>query len=274
MIVKDHMVSQESFAISECENCRLRFTNPRPKSDELSKYYESEAYISHSGKSYGLISPIYKLVRQYAIRNKVGLINKYAHKKARLLDIGCGTGSFLSAAAKNGWEATGVEVNNEARSIAQKESNANIYPSIFDLPAKSKYEVITMWHVLEHVYNLEDTLKRIKELLITKGVLILALPNSNSADANMYREYWAGYDVPRHLYHFTQPSVKFLSKEYKLKFKEIYPMVFDSYYVSLLSEKYLTGKSGYWKAVKNGFNSNRHAKKTQEYSSLIYILKK
>jgi 2-polyprenyl-3-methyl-5-hydroxy-6-metoxy-1,4-benzoquinol methylase len=274
MIVKDHMVSQESFAISECDNCKLRFTNPRPKSKELSKYYVSDAYISHSGKSYGLISPVYKLVRQYAIKKKVGIVNKHAATKGRLLDVGCGTGNFLAAAARNGWQATGVEVNDEAREIASQSTESDIYTSIFDISAKSKFEVITMWHVLEHIDKLEDTLKRIKELLITKGILILALPNSNSYDAKIYRENWAGYDVPRHLYHFTQESIRYLAKDYKLKLKQIYPMVFDSYYVSLLSEKYLNGKSGYIPAIKKGYQSNHFAKKNLEYSSLIYILKK
>lgn len=273
MIIKDHMVSQESFAVSECDNCTLRFTNPRPQSEKLSKYYESDAYISHSGKSYGLISPVYKMVRRYAIGRKIGIVNKHSPGKKRILDVGCGTGNFLAAAARNGWQATGVEVNKEARKIAGQTVKTEIYSSVFEIPSKNKYEVITMWHVLEHVDNLEYALKKIKELLITKGILILALPNSNSYDAKWYKEFWAGYDVPRHLYHFTQDSILYLAKEYKLKLKQTYPMVFDSYYVSLLSEKYL-GKSGYVRAIRNGYQSNKLAKRDNEYSSLIYILKK
>ncbi|MFA0961816.1 class I SAM-dependent methyltransferase [Roseivirga sp. BDSF3-8] len=274
MIVQDHMVSQEKFAVCKCDNCEIMFTNPRPERDNLAKYYESDAYISHTGKSYGLISPIYRLVRKYALRKKVKLVNRHAPKKARLLDIGCGTGHFLKSIAHDGWQASGVEVNDQARNIAVNQTPGIVYPSIDKIPPKSKFEVITMWHVLEHVDNLEKTIQQLKELLVTKGILILALPNSYSYDAQYYKEDWAGYDVPRHLYHFNRDAIKHLSSEYKLKWKETYPMIFDSFYVSMLSEKYRTGKPNYFKAFKTGLASNRNARKTKEYSSLIYVLKK
>jgi len=270
LICKDHSISGESFALTQCKKCSFVFTNPRPDESTLPGYYESEDYISHSNKSNSLINFIYKLVRNYTLQQKIKLIKKYTSEK-KILDYGCGTGEFLQACQKKGFNTIGFEPNQSARNQTIDKGIQTV-ESLDDL--KEKVDVITAWHVIEHVPDLKKTIKTLKKKLNKEGILIIALPNLNSYDAKYYKEYWAGLDVPRHLYHFTQESFGTLIAKTKLSLIDTVPMYFDSYYVSMLSEKYREGKNNFLKAFKVGYTSNREAKKTGEYSSLIYILNK
>jgi len=270
LISTDHSISGESFALNKCSKCELIFTNPRPDQNAISKYYHSEDYISHANKSNSLINTVYKIVRNHTIKQKVKLINKY-HKKGTILDFGCGTGEFLQACKKNKWKTYGYEPEPIARNQAAQKG-LEIVGDIKTV--KEKFDIITAWHVIEHVPDLKKTVKSLKKQLNKDGVIFIAVPNVSSHDAKHYQEYWAGYDVPRHFYHFTQESFGKLIAKTKLKLIDTLPMVFDSYYVSLLSEKYKNGKSNPLKAIKVGYDSNQQAKKTSEYSSLIYVLKK
>lgn len=271
MICDDHSVSEESFALVRCTKCSLVFTNPRPVQEQLGKYYQSNQYISHTDKANSLINIIYKLVRSYTLRRKVQLIKKYNKSIGSLLDYGCGTGDFLHEARNNDWQAFGYEPDSMARSLAQKKNPNSIAESLKSVP--DNLDVITAWHVIEHVSDLRETVKSLIKKLKKDGHMILALPNYKSYDAEIYKEYWAGYDVPRHLYHFNITSIEAFAKEFKLRIVDIKPMKFDSYYVSMLSEKYRSG-GNIFNAFKNGFVSNKKAKQSKQYSSLIYILKK
>ncbi len=281
----DHTVSRETFHIVMCEACGFRFTNPRPNEQEIGKYYEAEEYISHSDSSKGIVNKLYQLVRNYTIKKKVKLINELSKKntssptpantnKYSLLDIGCGTAEFLNASKINGWNVTGIEPSELARANAVKKYSIEALPQekLFEL-TENKFNVVTMWHVLEHVHQLDKTVKQINKLLIDEGVLIIAVPNCNSWDAKKYNSSWAAWDVPRHLYHFTQKDVKTLFENNGFKFQEALPMKFDSFYVSLLSEKYFTGKSNLLSGFLNGLFSNLLAE-ANGYSSQIYIFKK
>ena len=277
LISEDYLVSRESFAIVKCNNCDFKFTNPRPSADVLDNYYQSENYISHSGKITNPVNLGYKIVRKFTLRKKLNLINSLYKKKGTVLDVGCGTGEFIYTCQKNGWIVEGVEPNDYARQKANELVNSNLYADFFHVNNKSEYDIITLWHVLEHIPDLNKSLEKLKSMLAKKGRMIVAVPNCDSFDAKYYQQYWAAYDLPRHLYHFTPVTMKKLIKKHGLKLKKVLPMPFDSYYVSMLSEKYKTGKNNYFKAVKIGYMSNKKAKISDNkfnHSSLIYIIKK
>lgn len=275
IICTDHLVSDESFAIVQCEDCRLKFTNPRPVVENISKYYESTEYDSHKEQGSTLTDSIYNLVRKFALRNKLNLINSIQQEKGKLLDVGCGTGHFLEICSKNRWETVGIENNKNAREIAISNSSSEVFENLDLIEEKKEYDVITLWHVLEHLHELEETMLKFRKLLRKDGHLIIAVPNCDSWDSTNYKEKWAAYDVPRHLYHFNQLTINKLAKNCKFTVKEVLPMKLDAFYVSLLSEKYLHGKNRFLNAFISGLKSNRWAKKNQNnYSSLIYILSK
>ena len=267
---RDFLVTQENFELVYDSKTDMLITKPVPK--DLSKYYDPNNYISHSDDGNSLLEKIYQLVKKYTLNKKIQLINHYSNQEKKILDIGCGTGEFLIHAKNKNWKTVGVEVNDQAR---QKASNKKIdtFRSLDNLD-NQKFDVITLWHVLEHLPNLEDQILKIKSLLEKNGTLIIAVPNYKSYDAKYYKQYWAAYDTPRHLWHFSQKAIKTIFAEENLIVKDTLPMYFDSYYVSLLSEKYKNGSSNYIKAFYRGFVSNLKAKSTTEYSSLIYVLKK
>lgn len=273
---KDCTVSQETFQIVSCKGCGFKFTNPRPSNDKIGDYYKSEEYISHSNTSKGLISKLYKIVRNYTLKGKLNLVSKHA-QKGNLLDYGCGTGMFLSVAKSSTWNAYGIEPDSGAREFAIKENGLTVYPDLgtaHKFWEGTQFNVITLWHVLEHVTEINDTLTWFNTNLNQNGTLIIAVPNYKSYDAEYYKEHWAAYDVPRHLYHFEQKTMVELVQKAGFKHIESLPMKFDSFYVSMLSEKYKTGKINYISAFLNGLKSNLKANDPSRYSSVIYVFKK
>lgn len=276
--LKDHSISQEEFLLCLCTNCKLIFTNPRPTESKIQEYYESEDYISHKDQSNNFINYIYKQVRKITLKQKLAIINEQHTEKSKILDIGAGTGHFLETAKKNGWKTFGIEPNKEARKILQ-EKGIKTYEGLQEIKKGKKFTVISLFHVLEHIHDLRKTAKKIHKLLENTGTLYIAVPNTDSWDANQYKEFWAAWDVPRHLYHFNQESINYFAKEFNFNIVKKVPMYFDSYYVSILSEKYInTSKAPlkhFLKGLLNGFRSNRWAKENESnYSSLLFILKK
>lgn len=274
MVVKDHAVSQESFSICKCSNCNFLFTNPRPDQTYISQYYESKNYISHQDAASNLTNWVYKLIRKITLKQKVGWINEFSKTKGRLLDFGCGTGYFLKAAEANGWEVTGFEPNATALAIAKNKQQLKVYQQIGELESEKKFDAITLFHVLEHIHDLDGTLKILLGKLKQRANLYIAVPNFDAHDSKVYKEDWASLDVPRHLYHFTTDTMERLAKEHNLKVKAIKPMLFDSYYVSILSEGYINNKNKIINAIKNGYKSNKIAKEQNNYSSLLFVLRK
>ncbi len=273
--VQDFTVSQEKFSIQACKKCGFKFTNPRPDLFKIGDYYKAESYISHTNTSKGLIAKLYHSVRKYTLKGKLNLINRLIQKKGKLLDVGCGTGMFLNVCRENGWTVNGIEPDNGARQIAEQINKAAIKTEVLTSFKNETFDIITMWHVLEHVHLLNETVDWLKERLSDSGYLIIAVPNHESKDAKIYQEYWAAYDVPRHLYHFSQKSIKQLFEQKGFSLKETLPMKFDSFYVSMLSTKYQVGKINYIKAFLDGLKSNLNAESNNgNYSSLIYIFKK
>jgi len=268
--VKDHSVSQELFRLEYDDQLHMYYTSPKPSEENLPSYYASEDYISHTDGKRSLFEKVYQIVKEITLWRKLKLLRKYLPKKGPLLDIGAGTGDFLEYAAQRGWRVSGVEPNEKARDLA-KQKNISLTE---DLPInRNLYSAITMWHVLEHVYDLDDQLAWLKDKLSREGVIFIAVPNFESFDASYYKSDWAAFDVPRHLYHFSRKSIKLLFEKHKMHVVKTVPMKFDAYYVSLLSEKYKTGQMNFLNAFWTGWRSNQKAKKTGAYSSLIYIIK-
>ncbi len=275
---KDFTVSFEEFNIVQCDVCELQFTNPRPDSLQIGHYYESPDYISHSNSNKGIINKLYKFVRTHSIRNKLKLINEInAANEKSILDIGCGTGEFLGACQTSGWKTLGIEPNEAARMRAKTNWGINIQPEAYlaQIEPENKPSLITMWHVLEHVHNLDDRLSEIYNLIRQGGHFIVAVPNPDSWDAGHYKNDWAAYDLPRHLYHFRPKVLKNLITSYGFTYIESKPMPFDSYYVSMLSEKNKHGRNRFIQAMLNGLKSNLTAgSNSEKYSSVIYIFRK
>ena len=269
---KDHMVSNENFDLLHHEEYDLLTTSPKPNSEKLSDYYKSEAYISHTDSKKTFLDKVYQQVRSVMLKKKIELLEKHLPQKGKVLDLGAGTGDFLQTAKKNAWEIEGIEPNEKARKIAEeKQVFLKTESKSF---AGSAFDVISMWHVLEHVPDLEKQLNELDRLLKKNGVLFIAVPNFKSYDAEHYQEFWAAYDVPRHLWHFSKTSISKIFDEFGFEIVATHPLKFDSYYVSLLSEKHKTGKSNFVKAFWTGFRSNSKAKRTNQYSSMIYVLKR
>jgi 2-polyprenyl-3-methyl-5-hydroxy-6-metoxy-1,4-benzoquinol methylase len=271
----DYTVSHETFHVKRCANCELAITTPRPELNELSNYYKSEEYISHSGKTSGGIGGLYKIARTYALSWKKRIITKF-NTGNTALDFGCGTGDFLHTLQKQGWKVEGIEPSDLARIKAAELNKQLIHSDINEIENKT-FDVITAWHVIEHVPDLRATILKLKSLLKKNGTIFIAVPNYQSHDSSVYKNFWAGYDVPRHLWHFSKKSMTLLLQSHGFQLQEIIPMKLDSYYISLLSEKYKNQNrltlTGLVKAFSNGFISNLKAGNQTNHSSLIYIAK-
>ena len=206
----DHTVSGEIFPILTCNDCSGKFTSNAPDLTGIGRYYQSDAYISHTDSRKGLFNTIYQIIRNVTIsqKNKF-VIGKAGLKKGSILDYGCGTGNFLSSMKKSGWKVQGIEPDPNARQKASVAAGEVIHtPDHINQIASSYLDVITLWHVLEHVHDLHHVIAEFKRILKPQGVLVIAVPNHLSYDAKFYRQFWAAYDVPRHLYHFNPASIQ------------------------------------------------------------------
>ena len=272
--LKDYFLTQEEFEIIECDECKLLFTNPCPTPDKIGDYYKSEDYLSHNEEKKSFFAKIYNSVKKINIRNKYNIAVNHQQSDVSILDIGCGVGDFLLYAKENGCNITGIEPSEDARKVAEKKLNSKILSpeELENIPDES-FDIITMWHVLEHVADLKTEIYHLQRILKKDGRLILALPNYKSYDAEYYKDKWAAYDVPRHLNHFSQTSIKNIFNKTKLQLIDIKPLKWDSFYISMLSEEYMNCKKSFLKGILTGWKSNRKARKTGEWSSLVYCFK-
>lgn len=272
--LKDHSVSGEEFGLIYNSELDMLETFPRPSEEKLSDYYESDDYISHTDSKRNLLEIVYQKVKSISLKRKLSLIDSFSLEGRNLLDLGCGTGDFLKTAKEHGWEITGIEPNQTARNLANQKTENSVFDSaeLPNLPNQS-FDIITLWHVLEHLPNLENHLSIFKSLLKPNGSLVVAVPNFKSYDAQYYKSHWAAYDVPRHLWHFSKASISKLVNKQHMVLEKTLPLTFDAYYVSLLSEKYKNGFMNPIKAFWTAWRSNFAARKTGEFSSLIYIIK-
>ncbi len=274
---KDYTVSKQDFEIFHCNNCSARFTQNVPDLESISRYYQSENYVSHTDVKKGIINNLYHLVRKYTLLQKKRLVQSVSGKdKGALLDVGAGTGAFGAVMHQAGWQVTALEPNETARENAKSNQGILLHhvKEIYQLPA-SAFDAITLWHVLEHVHELHEYLNIFYQALKPEGILIIAVPNYTSYDAQYYKNSWAAYDVPRHLYHFSFQSMQMLLRQHGFYIMKYEPLWFDSFYVSMLSEQYLTGKNNFIRACWNGLVSNiKTMKDVKKCSSVIYIIRK
>ena len=274
---KDYTVSGENYELMFNKDYEMLVTIPVP--ENLSSYYKSEDYISHTDSKKTVIDKIYQTVKNITLKRKLRLINEcllhqnsISRPEKNILDIGAGTGDFLKVCKVNLWNVFGIEPDMEARNIAAKKG-VLLHKDVSHFTDK-KFEIITLWHVLEHVENLEEYISTLEKLLSKNGTLIIAVPNYKSYDAKYYSKFWAAFDVPRHLWHFSETSISKLFATVNLTVEKTLHMKFDAYYISLLSEKYKYGSMKPISALFRGFVSNIKAIKSKQYSSLIYVLKK
>jgi len=277
LVVKDYTVSGELFNLLECATCTLRITENAPDEAHIGKYYQADTYISHSNTTKSFLGLIYKAVRSRTLKKKATIIKEFTKKQTgALLDIGSGVGSFAASMQTAGWQVQAIEPDAGARAKAKELYNLNAEPlSLLESIEAESLDAITMWHVLEHVHKLHQTMANIKRALAPQGCIFIAVPNYTSGDAAYFQQFWAGYDVPRHLYHFSPQSMEILAAKHGLEIVKLLPMWYDSYYVSLLSTKYKFGKMNYLKAFIQGLASNRRAKLDVRFcSSIIYVMRK
>ncbi|HEY4147819.1 MAG TPA: class I SAM-dependent methyltransferase [Chitinophagaceae bacterium] len=275
LTAEDFTVSHQLFNIWECGGCSLRFTQDIPDAASIGQYYRSDAYVSHTDTKEGLVNRLYHFIRRRTLRQKCAFLRRQTGlTTGSLLDIGAGTGAFANTMHKAGWQVTALEPDSDTRQRAKATYGLELLPAdgLLGLEAGS-FDAITLWHVLEHVHELHRYIEQIKRLLKPGGCLFIAVPNYTSYDAGYYCQYWAAYDVPRHLYHFSPASMQRLLQPYQLRITDCKPMWFDSFYVSMLSWGYKNGKGNLLRAFWVGLVSNlRTMLKRQRCSSLIYIV--
>ncbi len=273
---KDFVATGELFQLLRCNECSFLFTNPRPSSNEIGKYYQSERYVSHAGDKAGFsfMYKLYDAVRDFSIKQKLALIKSY-HDGGNLMDLGCGLGYFLDGAIKdNTFKSIGIDISDDAINYVKKRFGYEVKnESELDSLTQNSFDIITQWHVLEHVHLLNERMQQLKRLLKENGTLFIAVPNSNSWDAKYYKEFWDGYDVPRHLYHFNQKSFDALMAKHGFKVVDTRPMIFDAPYISMRSEVHKGNRLSFLKGAISGTVSTINAVSKKDYSSLLFVVK-
>ena len=268
---KDFTVTGEYFKIVQCRSCDFLFTNPRPSATEAGKYYESENYISHSNTNEGIVNKLYHWVRTFTLKQKIHWIQAY-NQSNELLDIGCGNGHFLKACKQAGWKISGMELDKKTAKQAEANTGVKIANHLKELESSESFQIITLWHVLEHVYELDEYFSFFKSKLKKNGKLLLALPNPKSHDAEKFKSFWAAYDVPRHIHHFTPKTIELLANKHGFKLVKTKGLIFDSFYISLLSNEYQSGRKKLLSSFITGAFSNLKALIFNgNYSSNLYF---
>ena len=273
----DHYATGETFSICRCRDCGFMFTQGVPVEAEIGRYYDSPDYISHSDTRQGWTNRIYHWVRRFMLVRKVWLVKRCSGlSHGTLLDIGTGTGYFPDRLQKAGWTVTAIEKSASARAFARDRFGLEALPAeaFGQLPAAS-FDVITLWHVLEHLEALNGTWEQLYRLLKPDGVLVIAVPNPNSYDAAYYGERWAAYDVPRHLWHFAPSIMQRFGAKHGFILAERHPMPFDAFYIAMMTERYCRRKApflrGLWVGVKAWMASLGRKERS---SSMIYVFRK
>lgn len=277
LICTDYFATNETFELKKCNSCGFVFTQNFPIERFIGKYYEVPNYISHSDTKTGIVNYLYHFARNFMLKRKCGLVvSESKLAKGSILDYGAGTGYFLNTIHQLGWEALGIEKSATGRDFAKKEFSLDLKtPEELSLLPGESFDVITLWHVLEHIENLEEVLLQFKHILKPNGVLIVAVPNSESYDADYYKEEWAAYDVPRHLWHFSSKTIELLTQKMGFKLISKRGMPLDAFYISMMSEKNKGNKFAFISGMMVGLRAFVASfTNTDKSSSVIYTFKK
>ena len=275
IMTQDFLTTKEKFKITEDKETRVLKTIPTPKEEDLPSYYSSEAYASHQERASTPVLWVYMRVRKIAMKSKIKLISTFNTKTGDLLDFGCGLGGFLSATHAKGWSSYGIEPHQKVKTKAKKTSGREVYSTIGEAQkTNKKYDVITMWHSLEHVVDLGKTIRFLYNSTKKEGKVVVAVPNHQSFDAKHYKNFWAAYDTPRHVWHFDQKSITNVFKKHGFSLERKHLMMWDAFYISILSEKNKRSRAVYFKAAVIGVISNFLSLFTGESSSITYVFSK
>jgi len=272
----DYSISKEAFDIFDCMDCSFRFTQSIPSPETIGPYYNSEVYISHSDTKEGFVNRVYHTARDLMLNRKRKLVQSLTQGK-RLLDVGSGTGYFLDHMKRNGYQVKGIEIDSDARQATKKKFGIEVAEpsSLLNGELKEKVEVVTMWHVLEHLHDLHGYMKSIHHQLTEDGFLLIAVPNHASYDAQYYKKLWAAYDVPRHLWHFTPKTIAQLANKNGFEVVSQKRLPLDPFYNALLSEQYKGNKLALLSGgVVGGISLLKSYLNADKSTSPIYILKK
>ena len=267
----DEFLTKEPFEIHVCASCGLLFTEPRPDAAHIGSYYKSENYFSHQENKKGFVPKLYEKVKHVNLKNKYKMTTE-GMKAGKMLDIGCGVGDFLKTMEEHQWQVFGIEPDEDAKNIVRKRTKAELYsPSEIVKLQDESFDLITLWHVLEHIEDLNNELNELKRLIKRSGRIVIAVPNYKSYDGQYYKQYWGAYDVPRHLSHFNKQTLSKIFASKGLELKKTEKLVWDAYYVSYLSEQYKKHHLALFRGAFRGWISNCKARRTGEWSSMVYI---
>lgn len=274
---KDFFATGEEFDIYECPACGFVFTQNIPDEKEIGRYYESQAYISHSNTKKGVFNKVYHIVRSIMLQRKASLMEQLTLlKNGKILDYGAGTGYFARTMAKRGWDVTAIEKSPQARELALREFGFEMFPEEhLKKIADREFDIVTLWHVMEHIQDLDGFWDELYRIIDDSGIAAIALPNCKSHDAAAYKENWAAYDVPRHLWHFTPMTVMRWGEKHGFILERQITMPFDGFYISMLSERYkgsrLPGIRGLWTGFRGWLATST---RREASSSIIYVFRK
>ena len=269
--ITDHYYSKENFDIAACKGCGLRFTQNRPAPEEIGRYYDSENYASHdSGKKASVFLKVYQMARDYMLGLKFNLVRQFKPEWKQVLDYGTGEGFFTEYLLKKGKDASGIEPSAVARENFKSRTGKTLFEDIDALPADKTFQVITLWHVLEHIHTLRETMEKLTERLEQKGIIVIAIPNQKAKDLEAFGPHWAAWDVPRHLYHWDTDSLSAFMKSLGLVRIHTGQLPLDPFYIGMISARY-AGK-GAVSGILTGLKSYFHGKSNPaEGSTLLTI---
>lgn len=274
---KDHLVSGRDFMIRRCNACGMGWTTDPPSESDAGKYYVSEDYISHTDRKQTTADYLYHLARSFMLGRKKRLVTSFTGKRTGVvIDIGSGTGYFPAYMKKKGWKATGIEISEAARKYsAEKFGLEVIAPANVKALPSGTADCITLWHVLEHLYNPAEWIEEIFRILKHEGICIIALPNFSSADSEWFGNRWAALDVPRHLWHFTPGSLRLFAERNGFSCERIISLPLDLFYISMLSFRNQGSRMPLIRGLLTGtFLAVRSSFRKYRASSLVYVLSK
>ena len=224
-----------NFQLVRCRRCGLIYLNPRPGPDEIARYYPSD-YIAYYRAIEDVPSFLRRLDRRYGLHKRCREVIRRAGRPGHLLDVGCATGVFLDGMRQRGWTVTGVEVNAKAAQYARERLGLEVFVGELEEAGypDASFDVISLWDVLEHVPDPRRTIEEIARILRPEGLLVLSLPNPDCLEAGLFGPYWAGWDVPRHLYIFSPSVLERLLAETGFQIQEVNSFT-GRYYVLVLS---------------------------------------
>lgn len=193
----------DGYRLVKCKWCGLVYLNPRPTQQEISEEYSAEYHIERLLRQ----EPKTEDKIEEEIKKNIGRaeeIVKQFGNKGKLLDIGCSAGFFIACLKRYGWNVTGIDISEWASKFARERLGLKVFTGIVeDIQFNEKFDVITMYHVLEHLPDPVGTSKRVSEIITDNGVLIVKGPNLASFDRTWHGKNWRGYSDQTHLYYFT-----------------------------------------------------------------------